>query len=289
MGHSDGYPPFGLREADAYSYKVRRRAIRGYGWRPDQPDHRDQIYTPPEEVHVPESVDLQSKCPPVYSQGALGSCTANAIAAAVQYARMRQNLRNASATPSRLFVYFGERVIEGTVDTDSGASLRDGIKVVAADGACFESGRNSWPYDVHRFTDRPPQDCFGAAAKDLAVSYSRLRQNAGAMEACLAEGFPFVFGFAAFEVIESAEVAADGILPLPHETDRPIGGHAVMAVGYDRQKKKFKLRNSWGAGWGQEGYFWMPYDYVASPKYSGDFWTIRLVEKGAGKRDQSHR
>lgn len=279
-GDDDPYP-FGLKEADTYPFTVRRRAIRGYGWRPDQPDHRDQIYAP-SLSQTPAAVDLQSGqslLPPVYDQGALGSCTGNAIAAAIQFARAKQGIPDADLTPSRLFIYFGERVIEGAVDSDPGASLRDGIKVVATDGACFESGDASWPYVISRFADRPPNACFAAAKKDEVVSYSRLNQNAAHMEACLAEGYPFAFGFAAFADLQSPEVRESGMLSMPDPGAQPIGGHAVLAVGYDRGKQLFKIRNSWGPDWGQGGYFWMPYDYLTGPQYSNDFWTIRLVEK----------
>src|SRR5438128_696006 len=118
--------------------------IKRYGWLPDVPDQRDHVYAAPSGVlhKLPAKIDLRPKCPPVYNQGQLGSCTANAIAAAVQFDRMKQNLKPAFA-PSRLFIYYNERAIEGTVDNDSGAMLRDGIKSIAKQGDCAET---HWPY-----------------------------------------------------------------------------------------------------------------------------------------------
>src|SRR4051794_11919093 len=106
-----------------------------YGWIPDLPDHRDHLFSAPSPVlsQLPSSVDLRAGCPKtVYDQGRLGSCTANAIAAAYEYGLIRQQL--ADFTPSRLFIYYNERVIEGTVDCDCGAMIRDGIKTVARQG-----------------------------------------------------------------------------------------------------------------------------------------------------------
>src|SRR5215510_6651839 len=124
-------------------------SIGNYGWVPDLPDHRDLSYSAPAQflMALPTSIDLTSKCPPVYDQGQLGSCTGNAIAAAVQFAREKQKLQP-DFVPSRLFIYYGERVIEGSVESDSGAQIRDGIKVVAKLGAPPES---DWPYDISKF------------------------------------------------------------------------------------------------------------------------------------------
>jgi len=283
-GDDGEFPPWKLAETDAYHNTVRRRAVRGYGWSPDHPDPRDAefMYAPPSAA-TPDHVDLSSLCPPVYDQGPLGSCTGNALAAAVQFGRMRQGLQEPGRTPSRLFIYFGERVIAGNAGNDAGGSLRDGIKVVKRDGVCFEQGADAWPYAVWRFSDRPPQACYDVAARNEVTSYHRLEQDVRHMEACLAEGFPFVFGFVAFPDLEDPLVRESGVLPMPSPgEDDPIGGHAVMAVGYDRAAARLKVRNSWGPRWGQGGYFWMPYDYVdPGRRLASDFWTIRLVD-GSG-------
>src|SRR5437016_11006671 len=125
------------------------RTNKRYGWVPDLPDQRDQLYSAPVATlqTLPPQMDLQPQCPPVYDQGQLGSCTANAIGAAIQFDRMKQNL-SPNFVPSRLFIYYNERVMEGTVSTDSGAQIRDGIKSVAKQGACPEP---DWPYDIAKF------------------------------------------------------------------------------------------------------------------------------------------
>src|ERR1700758_3752510 len=127
--------------------------IARYGWIPDLPDQRDYVYAAPPRVvrALPTKVDMRPQCPPVYDQGQLGSCTGNAIAGAIEFDQMKQKLSQVFI-PSRLFIYYNERVIEGTVDSDSGAMIRDGIKSVSKEGACPE---DMWPYDIGKFRDKP--------------------------------------------------------------------------------------------------------------------------------------
>ncbi len=249
--------------------------IQRYGWIPDLPDARDHLYAAPAAVMaaLPPKADLRPQCPPVYDQGQLGSCTGNAIAAAIQFDRMKQKL-SPDFVPSRLFIYYNERVIEGTVSTDSGAQIRDGIKAVAKQGACPEP---DWPYDIAKFAVRPPRADYTEALGDRAVSYSRLAHNPNLLKGCLASGYPFVFGFTVYESFESQAVAQSGIVPMPSPSEQVIGGHAVLAVGYDDGSQRFTVRNSWGASWGSDGYFMMPYAYLTDPNLADDLWTIRLV------------
>jgi C1A family cysteine protease len=99
------------------------------------------------------------------------------------------------------------------------------------------------------------------------------------MRICLADGFPFVFGFSVYESFESATVARTGVAPMPRRDEKLLGGHAVLAVGYDDAKERFLVRNSWGTGWGMKGYFTLPYDYLGDRNFSDDFWTIRRQEE----------
>jgi C1A family cysteine protease len=235
-------------------------------------------------IQLPVKYDLRTHfgLPPVYDQGQLGSCTGNAIAAAVQFERMRQNLTAAKLVPSRLFIYYNERAIEGTVNSDSGAQIRDGIKVVASQGGCFEGhAANQWPYVITRFRKKPPAACYAEALTDRAVSYSAVTQSVDQMKGCLASGYPFVFGFTVYESFEGPVVAKTGIVPLPATGEKVVGGHAVLAVGYDDTTQRLTVRNSWGTGWGQKGYFTIPYSYVTNPHLANDFWTIRLVSVAA--------
>jgi C1A family cysteine protease len=252
------------------------RKIKGYGWTRDLPDGRDILYAapPPALAALPRRVDLRKQCPAIYDQGQLGSCTANAIGGALEFDQMRQKQRR-PFTPSRLFIYFNERKIEGTVDSDSGAQIRDGVKSVAQQGACKET---SWPYEIDKFRDPPPKKSYDEAAKHQAIRYLRLTQVLSQLKGCLAEGFPFVFGFVVYESFESQDVAKSGHAQLPRGREKQLGGHAVLAVGYDEANQWFIVRNSWGTGWGLKGYFTLPYPYLLQGSLSSDFWTIRSVE-----------
>jgi len=246
-----------------------------YGWLPDLPDHRDILYAAPVELPgaPPAKADLRPQCPPVYDQGQLGSCTANAIAGAIEFDRLKQRLGD--FTPSRLFIYYNERVIEHSVDSDSGAQIRDGIKSTARQGDCPET---EWPYVIARFKTKPPKKCYADARKYKVVLYLRVTQTVGQLKGCLASGYPFVFGFTVYESFESAQVAKTGHASLPKSGEPVIGGHAVVGVGYDDAKQWFIVRNSWGGRWGINGYFTLPYSYLTDENLASDFWTIRIVQ-----------
>lgn len=246
------------------------RKIQRYGWHPDLPDYRDQKLTIAKPQVLPTFVDLRPQMPAVYDQGDLGSCTANAIAGALEYDLMKEGV--ALFVPSRLFIYYNERVIEGTPDDDSGAELRDGCKSVGTTGACPET---VWPYDIKKFDLKPPPSCYASASKDIASNYYRLAQVGLMLKSCLAQGYPFVFGFTVFESFESDQVAATGAVPMPADSEGVVGGHAVLCVGYIDATRRYIVRNSWGVGWGMSGYFTMPYEYVESAGLASDFWTLR--------------
>lgn len=237
------------------------------------PDARDHLYAAPVGVRrvLPRAVDLRPQMPPVYDQGACSSCTANALAAAHQFDQIAASMPS-PYTPSRLFIYYGERALEHTVDQDAGAMIRDGIKVMAKTGVCPET---LWPYDVRSFAARPPPAAFATAAQHKIVSYARVPRTLTQFKGCLAEGFPFVFGFSVYESFESDEVARTGVAPMPSMNEELLGGHAVLAVGYDDVTQRFTVRNSWGSNWADAGYFTMPYAYLLDRGLAADFWTIR--------------
>jgi C1A family cysteine protease len=245
-----------------------------YGWVPDVPDQRDYLYgaVHPVPATLPRRIDLRPGCSTVENQGNLGSCTGNALAGAVEFLERKDGVRFEDA--SRLFIYYNERVIEGSVKSDSGAMLRDGIKTLQKQGVCSEK---RWPYIVSKFATKPPTSCYKEGLNHQITSYRRII-TLDDMRTCLAEGFPFVFGFTVYESFETQEVARTGIVSMPKPEERAVGGHAVLAVGYDDTARRFIVRNSWGADWGQKGYFTMPYDYCADRNLSDDFWTIRSVE-----------
>ena len=248
-----------------------------YGWVPDLPDSRDFMFAAPLETlaALPPSVDLRPQCPKeVYDQGQLGSCTANAIGGALQFEQIKQGLNG--FVPSRLFIYYNERVKEHTVNTDSGAQIRDGIKSVGSIGAPPET---DWQYDISKFAEKPPQKAFNDAPLGRALQYQRVPQVLNQMKGCLAAGYPFVYGFTVYESFESPQVAQTGVAPMPAPSERVLGGHAVVAVGYDDGSQRFLSRNSWGPGWGMGGYFTIPYAYLTDNNLADDFWTVRLVAK----------
>jgi C1A family cysteine protease len=257
-----------------FKIKENTKLRRSYGWVPDLPDKRDIMYGAVKRIpaKLPKSVDLRNFCSPVEDQGNLGSCTANALAGALEFLEIKDKV--AFEDLSRLFIYYNERVIENTVDSDSGAMIRDGIKTLKTQGVCSE---NIWPYKISKFTRKPAETCYKDALDHQIEAYQRL-QTINEMRSCLAAGFPFVFGFTVYESFESEAVAKTGVVNIPKKSERVIGGHAVMAVGYDDRKKRFTVRNSWGTGWGQKGYFTMPYDYLADRNLSDDLWTIQRAE-----------
>jgi C1A family cysteine protease len=254
---------------------LQSREVQKFGWVPDLPDARDFMYSAPEAVltKLPKKVDLRPKMPKIYDQGELGSCTANAIGAAFEFEQVKEGQKD--FMPSRLFIYYNERAMEGTIDTDSGAMIRDGIKSVAKVGVCTET---TWPYDIPKFTEKPPKNAYDEAKKHQALIYRRVLGNLHQMQGCLASGQPFVFGFSVYESFMSADVAKTGEVPLPPRGEQLIGGHAVLAVGYDDKIQRFIVRNSWGTGWGIKGYYTMPYGYLTDPGLARDFWAIHAVE-----------
>jgi C1A family cysteine protease len=244
---------------------------------PDVPDARDYPFAAvrPAAKKLPAKVDLRAMCSPVEDQGPVGSCTANALAGAAEFLEIKQT--KAWTDLSRLFIYYNERVLEHTTGSDAGAMLRDGIKTMAKQGACAEK---LWPYDPSKVETKPPPSCYQDGTNRQITAYFRLN-GLQDMRSCLAAGYPFVFGFAVYESFESAQVAKTGVLNLPKKGEEFKGGHAVCAVGYDDAKQRLLVRNSWGAGWGQHGYFTMPYAYAANTNLADDFWTIRSEEIGA--------
>ena len=268
-----------MKNTDTHTHP--KRTQNKYNWKPDLPDQRDRLFGETLSAHqeIPPSIDLRSLCPPIVDQGRIGSCTGNALAGALGF--LERNELQADGGPetfgsrfapfSRLFIYYNERALEGTQDQDSGAQIRDGIKTLAASGACRES---VWKYTPENVLKAPSSLADEEAIKHRIANYLRM-QTLAEMRACLASGFPFVFGFTVYESFESIEVASTGIMQVPSVDERVLGGHAVLAVGYDDEKQSLLVRNSWGEKWGISGYFYMPYEIITRLKLAQDFWTIR--------------
>jgi C1A family cysteine protease len=265
---------------------TRHRYISSYGWNPDIPDHRDYQYSDLrkkiEEERlavsatkldvVPVSpipiIDLRSNDSPIFDQGALGSCTGNALAGALEFLEKKDKVPYIEL--SRLFIYYDERIVENTVSIDSGARLRDGIKTLAKLGVCSEV---CYPYNIQNFAVQPGHKCYIEASKHKIKDYYRLNTLSDMLH-CLNNGYPFVFGFSVYSNFETDQVAQTGIVNMPTPDESLLGGHAVTCVGYNDTTQRFLVRNSWGVNWGDKGYFTMPYAYLTDRNLSDDFWCI---------------
>jgi C1A family cysteine protease len=247
-----------------------------YGWRQSPPDMLDQ---PADLVGLPihDEVDPRGEMPAPYDQGQLGSCTANAIAGAVEYDAILDDRH--FGTPSRLFLYFEERKRERTTGTDSGAYGRDGFKVLRKEGVPPET---DWPYDITRFTQPPPASAYVDARANRIPRYvhpglgnRNAEDRKDALKRVLSNKQTVAFGFIVFESFESAEVAKTGIVPQPEHGEKVVGGHEVLLIGYLKDEPEYALcRNSWGEGWGIGGYFLLPWSYLLNAELASDFRSI---------------
>jgi len=267
----------------------KEKALR-FGWFPDWPDARDlnlesdkfkgllDVEKKTLKVALPPSADLEPWCSPVEDQGNLGSCTANAAVGLVEYYEKRKFGKYLDA--SKLFLYKATRNLLGWTG-DTGAFIRTTVKALRLFGVC--------PEDYWRYTDRkpdfdmePPAFCYAFAANYQAISYFRLDTPELStpdlltrIKICLTNAYPIAFGFTVYSSIY--DVSDTGDIPFPKPGDIVLGGHAVVAVGYDDGKKALKIRNSWGKDWGKQGYGTLPYDYVLKG-LSRDFWILLKQE-----------
>lgn len=255
-----------------------------FGWHPDLPDFRDWTVddhplSPLPELslkeQLPVAVDLRRYCSPIERQGKLGSCTAQAGVGAVEFLEKKDRGRHVDG--SRLFVYKATRNLLGWTG-DRGAYVRTTLKALAKFGVCPEG---YWPYAIEKFDDEPTAFCYSYASTARALKYFRIDRGGRSrqdvlfiMKRLLSRQYPIVFGYPVY--VSGNE---KGEIRMPREGDRLRGGHAVVAVGYDDKRNiegsvgAFLIRNSWGTGWGDKGYGWLPYDYVLG-HLARDFWTI---------------
>jgi C1A family cysteine protease len=182
---------------------------------------------------------------------------------------------------SRLFEYYATRLIENTVNEDSGATIRDTIKAGAQYGCADEA---SWPYDITKFTVKPPAALWTAAATKKISSYHSITDgDLATMKASIASGLLVGYGFQVYDYFMSQDMATKGFLDLPGSSEQLQGGHAQCLVGYNdnmvnpfraNSKGAFLVRNSWGFDWALSGYYWASYDYIKNTNLCSDFWVI---------------
>jgi C1A family cysteine protease len=221
---------------------------------------------------IAPSVDLTPLMPPVYDQGQLGSCTGNGCAAVFEYDTYK--LSKTWFMPSRLFIYFNERVLEGTVSQDAGAQIHDGITVMKKWGVPNES---LWPYNPAVFAKAPPNSAYSeATAHKVIQDYTLDASNGGLqLKQALTSNYPIVFGCTVWNGLENI-TPQNYILPMPKPNEQPIGGHCMVIVGYNG-KGQYIVRNSWGPGYGHNGYLLIPAAYIENPNISSDFWVVDSV------------
>jgi C1A family cysteine protease len=253
----------------------------GFGWKPDVPDFRDRDYEAIRKLALPqlppEVIPDRSLTPRIFDQGQTMTCTACAVNGAVRFLRLHQGL-----TPvpySRLFNYFTSGLLENeNPPIDDGRTARDAVKAWAQWGCC---DGELWPWDPELISTTPPTPAFQQAQDNQILSYYRINtRDLVAIKACLAEGYPVVFGFPVYDFVKSPVTTSSGIVYYPNYGDVPLGGHCVYAIGYSDAPLTgggLLCVNSWGDGWGNGGWFWLDYKYVTNG-LADDFWTIRTTE-----------
>lgn len=267
------------------SGQLKARDRSWYGCNPDLVDERDRLFVPRQGISdIWAPIDLRIHCPPVMDQGSLGSCTAHGVTGVARY----YIIQHMYADPqhgiydfpmSRLQLYWWSRFVEGNVEYDSGAQIRDAIKVLAKHGVGHE---DSWPYEISWFKIKPPKELEEDAMQYKALAYHRVDVRASEVKSALNAGHPVVIGVSVYESFEGPEVARNGIVPMPAPSEQLMGGHCMYVVGF--KDGRFIVRNSWGTDWGDKGDCYLLPAYLE--RYGADFWVIDMfgsdAEKAAG-------
>jgi C1A family cysteine protease len=247
--------------------------MRKYGWVPDLRDVRDDkfLLTAPSMFVIPATSNLESLCSRVENQGARGTCTGQAFADAME---MRDRwLGKDSVELSRLFIYYNERLLLDSIYEDSGARIRDGIKALRKWGVCNEE---LWPYDIDRFTERPPPEAYEDAKSRIIDKYRPVR-NLRDVKYALSMGFPVIYGFTVYDSFETEEVFKTGNVPYPKPWERIRGGHANLFVGHNDDRGILRSKNSYGVEFGDKGFLNIPYRFVEEG-IASDMWIIQVSE-----------
>jgi C1A family cysteine protease len=238
-----------------------------YGWKKDSLDPRDYElrFDYKEDDDVSVEVDMRDDMPIVKNQGKLGSCTAFSICSAYMYNKSKNEIYE-EFIPSELFLYYNERFIEDRIESDSGMSIRDGLKAVCKVGLCNE---DMWEYDIDKFNERPTLECYYDAEDHKNINYYRVQQTKDQLMGALVNYYPIIFGIVVYNTFETIE---DTYVKMPGKDDYIVGNHTMVICGY--KDNHFIVRNSWGSDWGDEGYCYIPEVYVLNNKFASDFWVI---------------
>ena len=254
---------------------------RKYGWYPDIPDTRDKFINFPEILKFRNMADLRDtgNFGKVYDQGNLGSCVANALCSIIEYESNRN--KNLTINPSRMFLYYNQRVIQNTTEYNSGSTIRDGTKILNKLGVCDES---RCQYNESFFNVKPSVDAYIDAQNYKGIKYKKVQCNLKCIKSALTLLYPIIFGFSVYETFDDPDgVENTGIMELPKNDEKIIGGYAALIVGYDEDNERVLVQASFGTDWGIDGYFWMPYKFLLSGACS-DFWIIEKNEKPTDNR-----
>lgn len=238
--------------------------------------HFHLIYKQLITEQLPNKINLRNIIKlPVLSQGKIGSCTANATSNAILFFLKRS--KKQEFQPSRLYIYYFSRLIENNIEIDSGCEIRNVMKAVANYGACEE---DLVPYIIENFKIRPDNFYIKRGKSKIKnFKYLSVDQELINIKNCLFQGYPILLGIELYESSEYDENLKSGIIPIPDtNNERYLGGHCILLMGYDDEKSIFCFLNSWGDGVGDNGYFYIAYEYLLDNKLATDFWTIRYFD-----------
>lgn len=280
--------------SEQQKFPLKIRQTKRYGALADIPDQRDIWTSFPKTIEYYQTADLRKTglLPEISNQGEIGSSVAHALIAAYMFSLKKEGI-NAEINYSPQFIYYNQRLIAGTTESDSGASIRDGIKVLERLGVCSEE---MYPYDLNFFKYEPTDTAYEFAYKHKhPIQYRRVRLLLEDIMKSISMKIPLLIGFTVYESFQHPDVARTGIMPVPKLGEKIVGHHCVLIVGYDIPRKYLLCRNSWGSSWGQGGYFWMPFAFVNS-RNCGDLWIIstgtgnkpsaKLVQKPAVQKQE---
>lgn len=258
---------------DPPKFPLKTRSISKYGCIPDIPDQRDIVSSIPNGIKYFSTVDLRKHnfFPPVGNQGEIGSAVAHTLIAAYVYSLRKDKININIKELSAQFIYYNQRVISGTVDYDSGSSIRDGLKVLERIGVCDEI---NYPYNIMSYREKPTDEAYrNAFTSRQIVQYRRIKPSLEDIMRCLSVNIPVIMGFTAYESFQHQDVGRTGVMPVPKLGEKIAGYHVCLLVGYDIPREFFLCRNSAGSTWGQGGYFWAPFQFMTERNFK-DLWII---------------